>query len=61
VALFVIERTFAEQLELTGADIGLIEEINADEGVPDDPERAAWDVVPQNIRSGREAARCLFS
>jgi Protein of unknown function (DUF4242) len=31
--LFVIERTFAEQLELTGNDIELIEEINADEGV----------------------------
>jgi hypothetical protein len=31
--LFVIERTFAEQLELTGNDIQLIEEINADEGV----------------------------
>ena len=31
--LFVIERTFAEQLELTGDDVKLIEEINADEGV----------------------------
>lgn len=31
--LFVIERTFAEQLALTGDDIKLIEEINADEGV----------------------------
>ena len=31
--LYVIERTFAEQLELSGADVKLIEEINADEGV----------------------------
>ena len=31
--LYVIERTFAEQLELTGDDVRLIEEINADEGV----------------------------
>ena len=31
--LFVIERTFAEQLDLTGEDIRQIEEINADEGV----------------------------
>lgn len=31
--LFVIERIFAEQLELTGNDVRLIEEINADEGV----------------------------
>jgi Protein of unknown function (DUF4242) len=31
--LFVIERTFAEQLELGTDDVKLIEEINADEGV----------------------------
>src|SRR5579859_2572434 len=31
--LFVIERTFAEQLDLNGDDVKLIEEINADEGV----------------------------
>ena len=31
--LYVIERSFAEQLELTGDDVKLIEEINADEGV----------------------------
>ena len=30
---YVIERTFAEQLQLTGDDVRLIEEINADEGV----------------------------
>jgi Nickel responsive protein SCO4226-like len=33
VPLYIIERTFAEQLELTGDDVKLIEEINADEGV----------------------------
>ena len=31
--LYMIERTFAEQLDLTGDDVQLIEEINADEGV----------------------------
>jgi Nickel responsive protein SCO4226-like len=31
--LFVIERSFAEELELTNDDVKLIEEINADEGV----------------------------
>jgi hypothetical protein len=31
--LFMIERTFAEQLELTGDDVKLIDDINADEGV----------------------------
>ena len=31
--LYMIERTFAEQLELTSDDVSLIEEINADEGV----------------------------
>jgi Protein of unknown function (DUF4242) len=31
--LYVIERTFAEQLELTSDDVRLIEEINTDEGV----------------------------
>jgi Protein of unknown function (DUF4242) len=31
--LYVIERTFADQLELSGDDVKLIEEINADEGV----------------------------
>jgi hypothetical protein len=33
VALFVIERNFAEQLELSTSDVQLIEEINSDEGV----------------------------
>lgn len=31
--LFVIERTFAEQLELSENDVRLIEEANADEGI----------------------------
>jgi hypothetical protein len=31
--VFVIERTFAEQLDLSEDDVRLIEEVNADEGV----------------------------
>jgi hypothetical protein len=31
--LFLIERSFAEQLDLTDDDVRLIEDINADEGV----------------------------
>ena len=31
--LYVIERTFAEQLELSSDDVRLIEDVNADEGV----------------------------
>ena len=31
--LYVIERAFAEELQLTGEDVRLIDEINADEGV----------------------------
>ncbi len=31
--LYVIERAFAEQLELADEDVRLIEDINADEGV----------------------------
>jgi hypothetical protein len=31
--MYMIERTFADQLELTGEDVKVIEEINADEGV----------------------------
>jgi len=33
VPLYVIERTFAEQLDLSGDDVSLIEEANASEGV----------------------------
>jgi Protein of unknown function (DUF4242) len=31
--MYVIERAFAEQLDLTNDDVKLIEEVNADEGV----------------------------
>jgi len=31
--VYVIERTFAEQLDLTSDDVKLIEEVNAEEGV----------------------------
>jgi hypothetical protein len=31
--VYMIERTFADQLDLTGDDIKLIDDINADEGV----------------------------
>lgn len=31
--LYMIERNFAEELDLSGEDIRLIEEVNADEGV----------------------------
>jgi hypothetical protein len=31
--LYVIERAFAEQLELTSTDVRLIEDVNTDEGV----------------------------
>ena len=31
--VYMIERTFAEQLDLTHEDVELIDEINADEGV----------------------------
>jgi hypothetical protein len=33
VPVYVIERNFAEELDLTGDDVRLIDEINADEGV----------------------------
>jgi len=33
VPLYVIERTFAEQLELSSDDVRLIEDVNAEEGV----------------------------
>jgi hypothetical protein len=33
MALYVIERSFADQLDLTDADVELIEEVNNDEGV----------------------------
>jgi uncharacterized protein DUF4242 len=33
MALYVIERSFADQLDLTDEDVKLIEDINSDEGV----------------------------
>jgi hypothetical protein len=33
MALYLIERTFAEQLDLSGDDVRLIEEVNAEVGV----------------------------
>ena len=33
MSLFIIERRFAEQLDLTGEDVREVEAINADEGV----------------------------
>jgi hypothetical protein len=31
--LFVVERTFAEEIELSSTDVKLLDEVNADEGV----------------------------
>ena len=31
--MYVIERTFAEQLDMTGEEVKLLEEVNTDEGV----------------------------
>jgi hypothetical protein len=33
MALYMIERSFADQLDLTDADVELIEDVNSDEGV----------------------------
>ncbi len=33
MALYMIERAFADQLDLSTSDVRLIEEVNADEGV----------------------------
>jgi hypothetical protein len=33
MALYMIERSFADQLDITDADVELIEEVNSDEGV----------------------------
>jgi hypothetical protein len=33
MGLYMIERSFADQLDLTDADVELIEEVNSDEGV----------------------------
>ena len=49
--LFVVERKFAEQLELTGDDIKRFEEINADEGI-------RW--LYSFLSADRKQAYCLY-
>ena len=49
--LFVIERSFAEELELTSDDVKLIEEANADEGV-------RW--VFSFLSADRHQTSCLY-
>ncbi len=49
--LYVIERTFAEQLDLTADDVRLIEEINADEGV-------SW--LFSFLSADRQRSYCLY-
>jgi Protein of unknown function (DUF4242) len=51
MALFVIERTFADQLELGDENIRQIEEINADEGV-------RW--VFSFLSADRRRSYCLY-
>jgi hypothetical protein len=51
VPLYVIERQFAEQLELTDEGVRLIEEINADEGV-------SW--VTSFLTADRRRSYCLY-
>ena len=55
--LYIIERTFAEQLDLTDDDVTLIEGINAEEGVRwDDPRfQIAWPEPPRHL-SGKDRA-----
>jgi hypothetical protein len=49
--LYVIERTFAERLELSSDDVRLIEEINADEGV-------SW--LVSFLSADRRRTYCLY-
>jgi len=49
--LFVIERTFAEQLDLTADDVRLIDEANADEG-------ASW--LFSFLSADRRRSYCLY-
>ena len=49
--LYVIERAFAEELELSGDDVRLIDEINADEGV-------RW--VFSFLSADRRRSYCLY-
>lgn len=49
--LYVIERTFAEKLDLTAEDVRLIEEVNADEGV-------SW--LFSFLSADRQRSYCLY-
>jgi hypothetical protein len=51
VPLYIIERQFAEQLELTDEGVRLIEEINAGEGV-------SW--VTSFLTADRRRSYCLY-
>jgi hypothetical protein len=47
----MIERTFAEQLDMTSDDVNLLEEINADEGV-------SW--LFSFLSADRQRSYCLY-
>jgi hypothetical protein len=49
--MYVIERTFAEKLDLTAEDVRLIEEINTDEGV-------SW--LFSFLSADRQRSYCLY-
>jgi hypothetical protein len=49
--MYLIERRFAEQLEMTSDDVKLIEEINADEGV-------SW--LFSFLSADRQRSYCLY-
>jgi hypothetical protein len=51
VPLYIIEREFAEQLDLSGEDVRLIEDVNADEGV-------SW--VFTLLTADRRRSYCLY-
>jgi hypothetical protein len=51
VPLYIIEREFAEQLDLSGEDVRLIEDVNADEGV-------SW--VFTSLTADRRRSYCLY-
>jgi hypothetical protein len=51
VPVYMIERTFAEQLDMTSDDVNLLEEINADEGV-------SW--LFSFLSADRQRSYCLY-
>jgi hypothetical protein len=51
VPLYIIERRFAEQIELTDESVRLIEEINAEEGV-------SW--LTSFLTADRQRSYCLY-